>query len=62
MSLEKFLEASIVSPPRGMTLPLVISYSMHPGSAFRYVATHLAIGLRCYAMHLASGAAEMILF
>ena len=57
----KILEASIVSPPRGMTLPLVISRSTHLGSALRCVATHLDSGLGYYATHLASGAAEMIL-
>ena len=61
VSLEKILEASIVSPPRGMTLPFAISHSTHPGSAFRCVATHLASVLGCYATQLASGAAEMIL-
>ena len=42
VSLGKILEASIVSPPRGMTLPLVISRSTHPGSASTCVAVHLA--------------------
>ena len=30
MSQEKFLEASIASPPRGMTLQFVISRPSHP--------------------------------
>ena len=30
MSQEKILEASIASPPRGMTLPFVISHPSHP--------------------------------
>ena len=59
--MEKILEASIVYPPRGMTLPFVISHSVHPGSAFRRVATHLASVLGRYATQLAIGAAEMIL-
>lgn len=69
-SLVELSEASVMEEDSGsfhclstlrMALPFVISRSAHPGSSFRCIETHLASVLRCYAMQVASGAAEMIL-